>query len=88
MHPSTHVKLREWGNLRPSVTSVTLAERNMHTCGDHVTKSPKKVTHLNIPAWSMAPLMATEPSLVAGSAARLPLKEPIGVRTALTMTTS
>lgn len=36
----------------------------------------------------MAPLMAMEPSLVAGTAARLPLKDPIGVRTALTMTTS
>ncbi len=47
-----------------------------------------KVNHLNIPALSMAPLMATEPSLVAGTAARLPLNEPIGVRTALTMTTS
>ncbi|TNN76634.1 hypothetical protein EYF80_013086 [Liparis tanakae] len=44
--------------------------------------------HLNIPAWSMAPLMAMEPSLVAGTAARLPLKEPIGVRAALTITTS
>lgn len=36
----------------------------------------------------MAPLMAMEPSWVAGTAARLPLNEPIGVRTALTMTTS
>ena len=44
--------------------------------------------HLNLPALSMAPLMAMEPSLVAGTAARVPLKEPIGVRTALTMTTS
>lgn len=43
---------------------------------------------VNIPALSMAPLMAMEPSLVAGSAARLLLKEPIGVRTALTITTS
>lgn len=36
----------------------------------------------------MAPLMAMEPSLVAGTLARLPLNEPIGVRTALTITTS
>lgn len=43
---------------------------------------------LIIPAFSMAPLMAMEPSLVAGTVARLPLNEPIGVRTALTMTTS
>lgn len=43
---------------------------------------------MNTPALSMAPLMAMEPSLVAGTAARVPLKEPIGVRTALTMTTS
>lgn len=49
---------------------------------------PFTLIHLDIPALSMAPLMATEPSLVAGTAARLPLKEPIGVRTALTMTTS
>lgn len=47
-----------------------------------------QVNHLNIPALSMAPLMAMEPSLVAGTVARVPLKEPIGVRTALTMTTS
>lgn len=47
-----------------------------------------QANHLNIPALSMAPLMAMEPSLVAGTAAREPLKEPIGVRTALTMTTS
>lgn len=47
-----------------------------------------KVKWPNIPALSMAPLMATEPSLVAGTEARLPLKDPIGVRTALTMTTS
>lgn len=36
----------------------------------------------------MAPLIATEPSLVAGTVERLPLKDPIGVLTALTMTTS
>lgn len=36
----------------------------------------------------MAPLMAMDPSLVAGTAARLPLNEPNGVRTALTITTS
>lgn len=41
-----------------------------------------------IPAFSMAPLMAMDPSLVAGTADRLPLNDPIGVRTALTMTTS
>lgn len=43
---------------------------------------------LYIPAFSMAPLMAMDPSLVAGTAARLPLNEPSGVRTALTITTS
>lgn len=32
--------------------------------------------------------MATEPSLVAGTEARLPLNEPIGVRAALTIKTS
>lgn len=36
----------------------------------------------------MAPLIAMEPSLVAGTVERLPLKDPIGVLTALTMTTS
>ncbi len=48
----------------------------------------KNANLLNIPAFSMAPLMAMEPSLVAGTADRLLLKDPIGVRTALTMTTS
>lgn len=43
---------------------------------------------LHIPALSTAPLIATEPSRGAGTAARLPLKEPIGVRAALTINTS
>lgn len=43
---------------------------------------------LDPPALSRAPLMATEPSLVAGTEAKLPLKEPIGVLAALTMKTS
>lgn len=43
---------------------------------------------LYLPAFSIAPLIAMEPSLVAGTVARLPLNEPIGVRTALTITTS
>lgn len=43
---------------------------------------------LDLPALSTAPLMATEPSLVAGTEAKLPLKEPIGVLAALTMKTS
>lgn len=42
----------------------------------------------SIPACSIAPLMAMEPSLVAGTEDRLPLNDPIGVRVALTMTTS
>lgn len=41
-----------------------------------------------LPACSTAALIATEPNLVAGTEERLPLKDPIGVRTALTMTTS
>lgn len=41
-----------------------------------------------IPALSIAPLIAMEPSLVAGSDERDPWKDPIGVLTALAITTS
>ncbi len=40
------------------------------------------------PAFSTAALMAAAPSSVAGTVERLPPKEPMGVRTAETMTTS
>lgn len=43
---------------------------------------------LHIPALSIAPLIAMEPSLVAGNDERDPWKEPIGVLTALAITTS
>lgn len=73
----------------------TSGDNNNNNNDDHVElmlhpngEKLYQVNHLNIPALSMAPLMAMEPSLVAGTVARVPLKEPIGVRTALTMTTS
>ena len=44
--------------------------------------------NLDLLAFSKQPLMAVAPSWVAGTDARLPRKEPIGVRTALTITTS
>lgn len=43
---------------------------------------------IEVPAFSMAPCMAIEPSWVAGSGARLPRNDPTGVLTALAMTTS
>jgi hypothetical protein len=41
-----------------------------------------------MPAFSKAPLIAVDPSLVAGILARLPPKLPIGVLTAATIYTS
>ena len=41
-----------------------------------------------MPALAMAPFIAVAPNLVAGMLDRLPMKLPIGVRTALTITTS
>ena len=43
---------------------------------------------INKPARRIAPLIAIDPRRVVGTSAKLPRKEPIGVRTALTITTS
>lgn len=45
-------------------------------------------THLHVPALSIAPLIAIEPSLVAGNDEREPWKDPMGVLAALAITTS
>lgn len=52
------------------------------------SRAARAAGQLDLPARSTAPLMATEPSLVAGMEARLPRNEPIGVRAALTIKTS
>lgn len=54
----------------------------------HTHETSASANQLHIPALSTAPLIATEPSRGAGTAARLPLKDPIGVRAALTINTS
>ena len=47
-----------------------------------------KITDTSIPAFSIAPLIAVAPNLVADTDDKLPPKLPIGVRTADTITTS
>lgn len=47
-----------------------------------------KKKKIYLPALSIAPLIAMDPSLVAGSDERDPWKEPIGVLAALAITTS
>lgn len=62
---------------------------------DHDNNIPVTIQTFNVvphfyhlPARFTASLMAMDPSCGAGTSARLPRKDPIGVRTALTMTTS
>lgn len=45
-------------------------------------------TDLHVPALSIAPLIAMEPSLVADNDEREPWKDPMGVLAALAITTS